>query len=179
MSVMFRALGNRNYRMWAGGALVSNIGTWMQRVAQDWLVLTVLTDHSGTAVGITTGLQFLPMLLLGPYAGVLADRYRKLVILKWTQTAMGLCGAVVAGICGGPLPWGGQRHRRACAPGLRLRTCGAEQHFKCRGAQLRLVQHRPAHWTRHCRCAHCLGGHGTRFPAQRSQLRRGSGRVSS
>ncbi|MCI9869585.1 MFS transporter [Arthrobacter humicola] len=95
MSVMFRALGNRNYRMWAGGALVSNIGTWMQRVAQDWLVLTVLTDHSGTAVGITTGLQFLPMLLLGPYAGVLADRYRKLVILKWTQTAMGLCGLLV------------------------------------------------------------------------------------
>lgn len=95
MSVMFRALGNRNYRMWAGGALVSNIGTWMQRVAQDWLVLTVLTDHSGTAVGITTGLQFLPMLLLGPYAGVLADRYRKLVVLKWTQTAMGLCGLLV------------------------------------------------------------------------------------
>lgn len=95
MSVMFRALGNRNYRMWAGGALVSNIGTWMQRVAQDWLVLTVLTDHSGTAVGITTGLQFLPMLLLGPYAGVLADRYRKLAILKWTQTAMGLCGLLV------------------------------------------------------------------------------------
>jgi MFS family permease len=95
MSVMFRALGNRNYRMWAGGALVSNIGTWMQRVAQDWLVLTVLTDHSGTAVGITTGLQFLPMLLLGPYGGVLADRYRKLVILKWTQTAMGLCGLLV------------------------------------------------------------------------------------
>ena len=95
MSVMFRALGNRNYRMWAGGALVSNIGTWMQRVAQDWLVLTVLTDHSGTAVGITTGLQFLPMLLLGPYAGVLADRYRKLVLLKWTQTAMGLCGLLV------------------------------------------------------------------------------------
>ena len=95
MSVMFKALGNRNYRLWAGGALVSNIGTWMQRVAQDWLVLTVLTDHSGTAVGITTGLQFLPMLLLGPYAGVLADRYRKLVILKWTQTAMGLCGLLV------------------------------------------------------------------------------------
>lgn len=95
MSVMFRALGNRNYRMWAGGALVSNIGTWMQRVAQDWLVLTVLTDHSGTAVGITTGLQFLPMLLLGPYGGVLADRYRKLVILRWTQTAMGLCGLLV------------------------------------------------------------------------------------
>ncbi|MET1155656.1 MFS transporter, partial [Arthrobacter sp.] len=95
MSAMFRALENRNYRLWAGGALVSNIGTWMQRIAQDWLVLTVLTDHSGTAMGITTGLQFLPMLLLGPYAGVLADRYRKRVILLWTQTAMGLIGLAV------------------------------------------------------------------------------------
>jgi MFS family permease len=95
MSAMFRALENPNYRVWAGGALVSNVGTWMQRVAQDWLVLTVLTNHSGTAVGITTALQFLPMLLLGPYAGVLADRYRKRVILLWTQTAMGICGLLV------------------------------------------------------------------------------------
>ncbi|MCT9870575.1 MFS transporter [Paenarthrobacter aurescens] len=95
MSAMFRALENPNYRVWAGGALVSNIGTWMQRVAQDWLVLTVLTNHSGTAVGITTALQFLPMLLLGPYAGVLADRYRKRVILLWTQTAMGVCGLIL------------------------------------------------------------------------------------
>ncbi|WP_284975762.1 MFS transporter [Arthrobacter sp. efr-133-TYG-104] len=95
MSAMFRALENPNYRVWAGGALVSNVGTWMQRVAQDWLVLTVLTNHSGTAVGVTTSLQFLPMLLLGPYAGVLADRYRKRRILFWTQTAMGVCGLIV------------------------------------------------------------------------------------
>ncbi|HJV99770.1 MAG TPA: MFS transporter [Arthrobacter sp.] len=95
MSAMFQALENRNYRIWAGGALVSNVGTWMQRIAQDWLVLTVLTAHSGTAVGITTGLQFLPMLLLGPYGGVLADRHSKRVILLWTQLAMGLCGLAV------------------------------------------------------------------------------------
>lgn len=95
MSAMFRALENRNYRIWAGGALVSNIGTWMQRIAQDWLVLTVLTNHDGAAVGITTGLQFLPMLLLGPYGGVLADRYRKRVILLWTQLAMGLTGLAI------------------------------------------------------------------------------------
>jgi MFS family permease len=95
MSAMFRALENRNYRIWAGGALVSNVGTWMQRIAQDWLVLTVLTDHSGTAVGITTALQFLPSLLLGPYGGVLADRYRKRRILLWTQVAMGLCGLAI------------------------------------------------------------------------------------
>ena len=95
MSAMFRALENRNYRIWASGALVSNVGTWMQRIAQDWLVLTVLTNHSGAAVGITTGLQFLPMLLLGPYGGVLADRYRKRVILLWTQLAMGVTGLVL------------------------------------------------------------------------------------
>ena len=95
MSSTFRALRNPNYRLWASGAVVSNIGTWMQRVAQDWLVLTVLTDHSGTAVGITTALQFLPMLMFGPYAGVLADRHRKRVILLWTQSAMGICGLAV------------------------------------------------------------------------------------
>lgn len=95
MSAMFRALENRNYRIWAGGALVSNVGTWMQRIAQDWLVLTVLTNHSGTAVGITTALQFLPMLLLGPYGGVLADRHRKRLILLWTQVAMGLTGLAI------------------------------------------------------------------------------------
>lgn len=95
MSAMFRALENPNYRIWASGAIVSNIGTWMQRVAQDWLVLTVLTDHSGAAVGLTTGLQFLPMLLFGPYGGVLADRYRKRIILMWTQLAMASTGLAI------------------------------------------------------------------------------------
>src|SRR5690606_9716160 len=59
---MFRSLRNRNYRLFAAGQVVSNTGTWMQRVGQDWLVLE-LTHGSGTALGITTGLQFLPMLL--------------------------------------------------------------------------------------------------------------------
>ena len=62
MSPTFRSLRIPNYRLWASGAIVSNTGTWMQRVAQDWLVLTVLTANSGTAVGITTGLQFAPAL---------------------------------------------------------------------------------------------------------------------
>jgi len=92
---MFAALGIANYRLWVMGALVSNIGTWMQRVAQDWLVLTVLTDHSGLATGITTGLQFLPILLLGPYAGVLADRHRKLNLLRITQAVSGAFALVL------------------------------------------------------------------------------------
>lgn len=94
---MFRALRVFNYRLWVSGALVSNIGTWMQRVAQDWLVLTVLTNNSGTAAGITTGLQFLPIIFLGPYAGLLGDRVNKRKLLLLTQTAMGLC-ALLLGI---------------------------------------------------------------------------------
>ena len=88
MSPTFAALRIRNYRLYMAGAIVSNVGTWMQRVAQDWLVLE-LTDGSGTALGITTGLQFLPMLLLSVYGGVLADRYSKRKLLVVTQLSMG------------------------------------------------------------------------------------------
>lgn len=69
---------------------MSNTGTWMQRVAQDWLVLTVLTAHDSLAVGITTGLQFLPVPLLGPVAGLLADRVDRRRLLVLTQAGMGL-----------------------------------------------------------------------------------------
>ena len=72
MSPTFSSLEVRNYRVWFAGALVSNIGTWMGRVGQDWLVLTVLTAGSATALGIVTGLQFLPFLLLSPLAGLAA-----------------------------------------------------------------------------------------------------------
>jgi len=68
--------------------VVSNTGTWMQRVAQDWLVLD-LTHNSGTALGITTGLQFLPLLLFSLWGGMIADRYPKRRILMVTQAAMG------------------------------------------------------------------------------------------
>jgi MFS family permease len=90
VSPVFRALESRNYRLWLSGAIVSNVGTWMQRVAQDWLVLTILTHHSSEAVGITTGLQFLPMLLFAPYGGLLADRISKRRLLMATQLTMGL-----------------------------------------------------------------------------------------
>jgi MFS family permease len=83
----FRALSNPNYRLYAAGGVVSNTGTWMQRVAQDWLVLQ-LTGNSGTALGITTGLQFLPILLLSPYAGLVADRFPKRRLLQVTQLMM-------------------------------------------------------------------------------------------
>ena len=94
MSPTFRALHNPNYRRYALGSLISNTGTWMQRVAQDWLVLR-LTDGSGTALGITTGLQFLPVLLLSPYAGVIADRFSKRRLLQLTQLMMALASLVL------------------------------------------------------------------------------------
>ncbi|HET8768328.1 MFS transporter [Phycicoccus sp. M110.8] len=90
MSPTFASLSVRNYRIYATGAFVSNIGTWMGRVAQDWLVLTELTRHSSSALGIVTGLQFLPFLLLAPWTGVVADRFAKRRLLAVTQTALAL-----------------------------------------------------------------------------------------
>jgi MFS family permease len=95
VSPTFRSLHIYNYRLWASGAIVSNTGTWMQRVAQDWLVLTALTNNSGVAVGITTGLQFAPMLLLSPVAGLLADRLPQRWLLMATQGLMGLWGLIL------------------------------------------------------------------------------------
>src|SRR5215831_13073989 len=92
----FRSLSTRNYRLFAAGQVVSNTGTWMQRIAQDWLVLE-LTHGSGTALGIASGLQFLPQLLFSLWGGVIADRYRKRHILLTTQAIMGML-ALILGI---------------------------------------------------------------------------------
>ncbi|MFJ4620010.1 MFS transporter [Streptomyces sp. NPDC088812] len=93
-SSMFGALKVRNYRLFFGGQVVSNIGTWMQRIAQDWLVLSL--TGSATAVGVTTALQFLPMLLFGLYGGVLVDRLPKRRTLLGTQSAMAVTGVALA-----------------------------------------------------------------------------------
>jgi MFS family permease len=90
LSRAFRALENFNFRLWTAGGLVSNIGTWMQRVAQDWIVLTQLTHHDATAVGIVTGLQFAPQLLLLPWSGLAADRFNQRKLLMLTQASMGV-----------------------------------------------------------------------------------------
>src|SRR3954465_12239935 len=86
----FRSLRNYNYRIWAAGAIVSNVGTWMQRIAQDWLVLTQLTPRNATAVGIVMSLQFGPQGILLPITGYAADRYDRRKLLYATQAAMGL-----------------------------------------------------------------------------------------
>jgi MFS family permease len=86
----FRSLQSPNYRIWAIGALVSNIGSWMQRTAQDWIVLVELTDHSASAVGIVMSLQFGPQLLLLPLTGFAADHLDRRKLLFCTQGLMGL-----------------------------------------------------------------------------------------
>lgn len=88
-SGMFRSLRVRNYRLFFYGGLVSNTGTWMQRIAQDWLVLS-LTGGNAFALGIVTFLQFAPTLLVGLYAGILADRLEKQRLLAATQAVAGL-----------------------------------------------------------------------------------------
>ncbi len=109
----------RNFRLFATGQVISNTGTWMQRVAQDWLVLD-LTHGSGTAVGIATGLQFLPLLLFSLWGGVIADRHPKRRILMATQATMGALALVlgVLAVTGVVRPW----HIYLLAFGLGLAT---------------------------------------------------------
>ena len=90
-----RSFKHRNFRIFFAANMVSNIGTWAQRVAQDWLVVTDL-HKGGSALGIVTGLQFLPMLLFSLYAGSLADRLDKRKLLIFTNAG----GGVTAGILG-------------------------------------------------------------------------------
>jgi len=87
---LFRSLRRHNFRIWSAGALVSNIGGWMQRIAQDWLVLTQLTPHDATAVGIVSALQFAPLVLLLPWTGSAADHLDKRKLVAATQAAMGV-----------------------------------------------------------------------------------------
>jgi MFS family permease len=90
VSGTFRSLHSYNYRLWAGGALVSNVGTWMQRTAQDWIVLTQLTHNNATALGIVMALQFGPQAVLLPVTGYAADRLDRRKLVLATQTAMGI-----------------------------------------------------------------------------------------
>ncbi|MGH3784850.1 MAG: MFS transporter [Pseudonocardiaceae bacterium] len=96
----------RNYRLFAVGQAVSNTGSWMQRIAQDWLVLQ-LTGNSGLALGVTTVLQSLPVLLFGMWGGVVADRFPKRKVLIGAQVALsvpaGTLGVLTA--TGVAMPW--------------------------------------------------------------------------
>ena len=89
---MFRSLRLFNYRIWFIGALISNIGTWMQRTAQDWLVYDILTEQDAAAMGVVMALQLGPQLLLAPWAGLIADTYNRRKVLLATQVSMGMLG---------------------------------------------------------------------------------------
>lgn len=90
----FAALSSRSYRIYIGGQSLANAGSWMQGIAQDWLIFSL--THSSTAVGVTMALQFLPMLLLGLHAGAMADRLSRRRILLITQTLNGITTAALA-----------------------------------------------------------------------------------
>jgi len=89
----FSSLYVRNYRLYYIGQIISTSGTFMQSVAQAWLVLEI--THSGTALGIATALQYLPILILGPYGGVIADRFSKRKILYFTQSISGVLALIL------------------------------------------------------------------------------------
>ncbi len=97
----FSSLYVRNYRLYYIGQIISTSGTFMQSVAQAWLVLEL--TNSGTALGIATALQYLPILVLGPYGGVIADRFSKRKILYFTQSLSGIL-ALILGVLGGNRP---------------------------------------------------------------------------
>ncbi|GED37671.1 MFS transporter [Microbacterium oxydans] len=94
---MFRSFANINYRIWFAGALISNVGGWMQATAQDWVVLTELTDNDATAMGVTMALQFGPPLVLVSMTGWVADRFDRRHILFATQSAL-LALAIAVGV---------------------------------------------------------------------------------
>lgn len=93
---VFQSLSTRNYRLYAMGQAISITGSWMQRTAQDWLVLQ-LSGHSGSALGIVTGLQFAPMAVVSLWGGVIADRFAKHRVLLATEVIFGL-GALGLGV---------------------------------------------------------------------------------
>ncbi|ALJ18918.1 MFS transporter [Microbacterium sp. No. 7] len=98
MSAMFRSFSVFNYRVWFIGALVSNIGTWMQSTALSWVVLTELTDGDAGAMGLTMGLQFAPPLLLVSVTGWFADRFDRRRLLLVTQVLLLLLGVAVGAL---------------------------------------------------------------------------------
>lgn len=95
MSRTFRSLSNPNYRLWFGGAIVSNIGTWLQRTAQDWIVIAELSDKNASAVGLVVFLQFAPQILLLPITGWTADRMDRRKLLFITQCLMAVLALIL------------------------------------------------------------------------------------
>jgi MFS family permease len=94
---LFASLRNRNFRWFVFGQAMSTSGLWTQRVAQDWLVLTL--THNAFVVGIATAMQFVPTLVFGMAAGLVADRFDKRQVLMCTVSTLGLCAAALGVLC--------------------------------------------------------------------------------
>ncbi len=92
---MFRALRVRNFRVWIIGMLLANIGGWAQRTAQDWFVLTELTNNDAVALGVSLSLQFGPIFILGPFVGPIVDRLPGRLIILSAAIAETLAGLVL------------------------------------------------------------------------------------
>ncbi len=185
MRSTFRSLSGFNYRVWMAGGIVSNVGTWMQRIAQDWLVLTQLTHNNATAVGIVMALQFGPQVLFLPITGFAADHLDRRKLLLATQTSLGLLALAlgVLTITGVVQLW----HVYAFA--FLLGTVSAfdapvrqtfvselviEEHVPERGgAQFHVVQRRAHDRAGGGRRAHRGGGIGVGVHHQCGELRRG------
>ena len=90
----FSSLKIRNYRLYFIGQGISLSGAWMQVIGQSWLVLKI--THSGTALGFVVALQYLPLLVLAPWGGVVADRFHKRNILYITQSCAGILALILA-----------------------------------------------------------------------------------
>ena len=165
VSGTFRSLRSFNFRLWTVGGLISNTGTWMQRVAQDWLVLTQLTHRDASALGIVMGLQFAPLLLLLPWTGSAADRLNQRKLLMFTQATMGALALIqgaltIAGVIQlwhvpARLPVR-LRRRARCSGQTDLRggdgrRPGSSQR---RSLELNLFQRRADDWPRHRRPGH-------------------------
>jgi MFS family permease len=94
----FHSLRRFNFRLWTAGGLISNVGTWMHRVTQDWLVLTRLTHHDASALGIVMGLQFAPQLVLLPWTGSAADRLNQHKLLMLTHASMSVLALILGAL---------------------------------------------------------------------------------
>lgn len=98
MSAMFRSFSIFNYRVWFIGALVSNVGAWMQATALSWVVLTELTNNDAGAMGVTMALQFAPPLLLVSVTGWVADRFDRRKLLFVTQSLLLVVGLAIGAL---------------------------------------------------------------------------------
>ena len=184
MSAMFRSFSVFNYRVWFIGALVSNVGAWMQATAISWVVLTELTDNDAAAMGVTMALQFGPPLLLVGVTGWVADRFDRRRLLMVTQGLLLRARRSRSACCScrrdDPaahvrLRARARRRRRVRQPGppgVRLRHRVPRERVERRRPQRGVLQRRPHDRSRRRRRPDRRGRHRVGVPRQRRDVPR-------